>query len=326
MTETYTNSSLTTFRRCPREYELRYVQRLELDTDHVSEPLSVGHTWHRAFDAMHKAGNDINAGFSAISDHAPSHIWGVKLERLFAAYHWYWKDQPLELEETEVTFKVRDGIGNVYEGQRDGIMRDSAGRKIVLERKTTGDDISDGSSYWDRLRLDVQVGLYSLSLAPELPSGILYDVVRKPTINPKRITKADGLRLRRDLGEQGQCNYFQELFTADEMGQALEEMRESPGMYGARLTADIGDRPEFYFSRRPVDRTRRDFEELLADLEAQVDSLENAHEVGFHRNPDSCNAFGRCAFFSLCSSNDNPSHSDLPDGYRRREHTHPELQ
>lgn len=172
----------------------------------------------------------------------------------------------------------------------------------------------------------MQVGLYSIALDRPV-DFILYDVTRKPTIAPKRILKADATRMRGDLVKHGAAEYYREIFERNEVEFALHEGQETVGMYGARLTADIGDRPEYYFARREVHRTHDDYAALLSDVSAQLEllSLAEAHE-SFPRNPDSCNAFGLCAFFGLCSNNVRPSQGEaVPEGYVRREKLHPEL-
>jgi hypothetical protein len=180
--------------------------------------------------------------------------------------------------------------------------------------------------YWDRLRLNVQVGLYA-SACGFVPDFILYDVVRKPTIAPKNLSKADRARLGKGVETVGWESYFGEKFTAEQLAAPLEEGRESIDLYGARLTADIGNRPDYYFARREVARTQQDYDTLLENLCQQVDVIQHAQENGLmHRNPDSCAVFGRCKFFGLCSNNIRPREGDpVPDGFRRREHLHPEL-
>ena len=200
------------------------------------------------------------------------------------------------------------------------------GRRGVLERKTTGDSLDAESAYWERLRLDVQVGLYSLACGFE-PAFILYDVVRKPTIRPKDLTKKIVARMKAELAEGGTADYYAEAFTAAQLEGALEEGRETLNLYGARLTSDIGDQPSKYFARREVHRTTADYDTLLDNLDAQVQVIRHARAHGLmHRNPDNCNAFGRCKFFGLCSNNIRPREGDpAPVGFHVREHLHPEL-
>lgn len=316
---TYTNTSLATARRCLTEFDLRYVRQLERDGED-REALQVGQAWHRAFHVQHQGGDP----YAAIVKHAPGPLWAEKLRRLFAAYGWYWRDQALAVVEAESTFRVVVN-GVTYEGQRDVVLRADDGRTGVVERKTTGDSVEAESSYWDRLRLDVQVGLYASVTSPP-PSFILYDVVRKPTIQPKGISAKDAARMRGELARTGSATYF-ERFDTEVIERALELGAETVELYGARLTADIGDRPNYYFARREVTRTDGDYRALLDDLDAQVEVLEHARRTGrMHRNPDACNAFGLCDFFALCSRGAHrPPEGKVPEGYRRREHLHPEL-
>ncbi len=175
----YTNTALATARRCLTEYDFRYEQLLESDGAD-SEALQVGSLWHLAHDLKH-TGDRLDA-YVAIEKHAPSLLWAEKLKRLFAAYHWRWHDEEFEVEESEKTFAITiDGVD--YEGQLDGVLRLADGRRGIIERKTTSDSVEDNSALWGKLRMDVQTGLYATACG-FVPSFILYDVVRKPTIDP----------------------------------------------------------------------------------------------------------------------------------------------
>lgn len=318
----FTNSSLACFRRCPREFELRYMQRLERDIDEESEALAVGSCWHDGQETLALKGEA--EAYEQIRRTAPNNVWAEKLCRLLAAHSWYWQGQQVKVVEPEVEFEV-EHEGFVFRGKRDAIVELPDGRRGLLEYKTTSSDVSAESSYWDRLRLDTQVGLYAMAM-DEPPSFILYDVVRKPTINPKKISKAEVDRMRREIQKDGRCRYFEDL-EAWQVEPALAEAFESPLLYGARLTADIGDRPSYYFARREVPRTRDDYERLAEDLVATAALVrDGANGWGLPRNPDSCATFGLCDFFRLCSNNVRPEDGTVPpEGFRRRERLHPEL-
>ena len=320
----YTNSGLKTARSCMRKFELRYVQMLERDDDERSEALAVGSCWHLAHEELARTG-EVDA-YAAIRNHAPNELWSVKLARLLSGYLWYWQDQPLNVIEPEYTFEHEDeATGIVMSGQVDGIV-EFAGRRGIIERKTTSLSLDSESDYWPMLRLDTQVGIYALAVTPR-PEFILYDVVRKPTINPKKIAKKEREAMRA-AGEQGLLvSYFGESFPWDGIGEhVMTEERETPAMYGARLTADIVERPDFYFARREIHRTEDDFAALRGDIVDQVELIEAAEpERNYPRNPDACLNFGRCDFYSLCANNARPERGTIPDGFRQREHLHPEL-
>jgi len=324
----YTNSSLAAARRCLRYYDWRYLRRLELDSDEEREALAVGGCWHEAFDAQARTGT-VAGAYSAIEATAPSELWSVKLSRLYAAHAWHWSAQPLTMVETEWEFDV-DFRGRRLRGKVDGMIKHEDGRVGVIERKTTSDSVEAESLYWDRLRMDVQVGMYGLAASHKLgryPDFVIYDVVRKPTISPKNLSAAEVKRMRGELSSSGCATYFGESFRGVDVESALSESRESSALYGARLTADIGDRPGHYFARREVPRLTSDYETLQAQLIDQINLLEYAEDNAMlHRNPDACSLFGKCDFFGLCERNLTPGLVKLPpDGYRVRDRLHAEL-
>lgn len=344
MIDSYTNSSMTAFRRCTREFDLRYRHRLER-SDGEREVLAVGSAWHAALEAATRAGDQM-AGYEAINRHAPGALWREKLARMLSCYFWYYQERPLDIVEPEREFSYVDAAGHTRRGKMDGVIRlDSklvayyeVPPESVLEYKTTSEDIEGASDYWGELRMGTQVTFYGLAheqATGRRPESTLYDVVRKPTIRPKAVTKKDLARLRAEVGESGAGLYFNEKFDSDEVEAAAHDGKETLRMYGARLTADIGDRPERYFQRRVISRTRKDHEDGEADTAstiAAMASLDSAHPMGgdgpaagFPRNPNACKTYGTCDFFGLCSVGEYPSCGTAPSGFQIREQLHPEL-
>ena len=245
----YTNTALATARRCLTEFDLRYLQRLDRENE-SREALDVGTTWHKAFERMEQGALDAGVpssechalGYAAINAHAPSPLWAEKLRRLFAAYHWYWQSQPFEFVDVESSFEVELN-GKTYRGQRDGRIRID-GQVGLLERKTTGSSISDGASWWDVLPMGVQVGLYALSCG-ERPAFILFDVVRKPTINPKGLTKKILERFAEEVKEQGFATYYGERVEPEavELAAVRQGVDEAvdQGAVGRKLVGEARD-------------------------------------------------------------------------------------
>lgn len=336
--KSYTHSCLSCFRRCPREFDLRYQMQLERVGDD-RETLAVGTCWHKAHDAASKSGADA-AAYAVITAQAPGELWAEKLRRLFAAYRWRWSNHELKMLKSEQQFEYVDAEGRTRRGQIDGLIEVS-GQVGNLERKTSGEDIDDGSSFWQRQRMGPQVSFYGnafKALTGTPPAFTLYDVVRKPTIRPKTLVKADMTRLRAELTKDGTATYFGEKFGAEEIEIALGEGRETSALYGARLTADIGDRPDFYFARKVIPRTTLDLQLAERDTVQTIDAIESLsrrQEIEasiaipqlpiFPRNPDSCDVFGVCDFFALCSNGEYPQPNTIPSGFARRGVLHPEL-
>lgn len=322
----YTNSSLSCARSCLRKYELRYERRLSLALPEESEALSVGRTWHDALSVAAPGDEEsVARAYEAIQRSAPSDEWREKLRQLFALHRWYYEsDDSVRVVEAERQFEV-EFRGETYRGSVDAVVELADGRRGILEYKTTSDSIDCESSYWDRLRLDAQVGIYALAMS-ERPEFVLYDVVRKPTIRPRKLTKAEVASLEVDLAKHGRANYQGLVFSAEVVEEALTDGRESLPLYGARLRQDVVSRPDFYFARRPVYRAEDDFDALLDDLQEQVNVLRYCREsLSWPRNPSACHAMGTCEFWSLCSNNRRVDPGEVPDRYQIREHLHPEL-
>lgn len=322
---TYTNSALACARECLRKYRLRYDLRLELDRDSDHEALTVGTAWHLALELQRDPSR-----FDRVREAAPSELWGEKLVTLAVAYDWYWGTE-LEMLAAEVEFHTElNGIP--LRGKIDGIVRMPDGRVGLIEHKTTSADLA--GDYWQRLRMDTQVGIYSLACRglDYFPSGspdfIIYDVVRKPTIRPKAIPKAEMSRLLEAAETKGVVTYAgHEVGMMPEEVEALEG-RESSQLFGLRLLGDITEQPEKYFGRREVHRTSDDYAHLLNDIAAQVEilrALKGRPTSAYPRNPDACNRYSTCDFWSLCSANQQPKEGEAPDGYRSRDNAHPEL-
>lgn len=326
--QTYTNSSLTTHRRCARLFALRYGLRMS-PVNEGREALDVGSAWHDAHDAAAKGLDP----YGAIDAKAPSSLWAHKLKRLFAAHGWYWREQRLDvvMSEWEFAFGLRSRSGRkaTIRGKVDAIVRSEDGRFGILEYKTTSDAVDDESGYWRRLAINSQVGIYGLAFAAcdlgkqgiGMPSFIFYDATKKPTISPKKISAAD---LKRLASER---TYFGEEVSDEQLEAAQLSGVETELMYAARLTSDIGDRPSYYFGRREVSITREGFRALEQDIMDQVEMIDFGFSANMHpRNPDECSTFGTCDFLGLCSQHQFPQTGHaVPTGFEVRERLHPEL-
>ena len=351
MTDTYTNSRLSTARDCGYKEAYRYDLRLEVDTEDEAETLAVGTFWHDLHDRQ-DSGLD---PFDGMYERAPSELWAVKMSRLFVAYQQFWSqsddgyeivpEQDFRMEVPTPADAVAElGDKIIIEGMLDARMtrRDDAGEVLevgLMERKTTSLDISDDSDYWDRLPLDTQTSTYEMAMNSR---GIdldfvIYDVVRKPTINPKNLLKKDLERMRAEA-ENGAVTYCGETFAFDlyeSVPHALEEGRECAQLYGARLAQDIAERPSRYFARRTVVHSPEDLELTRAQIFNQIRTMAIQKREGIlFRNPAACHriGLGKCPYFGLCTNGQTPTtverdmHSGLvPPGFVVREKLHPEL-
>ena len=207
---------------------------------------------------------------------------------------------------------------------RDNLVR-------VVEHKTASEDVSPGSDYWKRLRMDGQVSVYfegatSLGYAA---AACLYDVLAKPALRPGNVPLVDpdgvkivhdaaGVRVRTKDGKK-----FRQ--TGDtELGYVLQTRPETPEEFRDRLASAVAESPDRYFSRGDVVRLDGEMNEALFDIwQLGLELREGYVAKRFPRNPDACVRFGRtCSFWSVCTGE---ASLDDPTRFTRLTSVHPEL-
>lgn len=134
----------------------------------------------------------------------------------------------------------------------------------LVEYKTASQINSD---YFYRLDLDEQISLYMYAAKRALkinPVGIIYRVIRKPSIRPKK--------------------------------------NESINQYCYRLERDYIERNDFYFFEGRFyrdDTAVKDFERELWEFTKQ--KLYDTHHNIHYKNPSRCLDYGVCEYFPLCT-------------------------
>lgn len=222
----------------------------------------------------------------------------VDVEREFAF--------PLLNPETEGTSRSFSEAGKM-----DALLRRrSDGKLIVLEHKTTSDDVAPESNYWDRLRMDTQVSKYFLGAMQtgQDVGGVIYDVMGKPGQRQSQIPMRDeagskivldvnGNRVRTKDGKK-----WRE--TGDtEAGYVVQARPETPGEFEARILEVLRENPFGFYAQKEISRLDSDILEYMSDawqLSQQI--LYFRKQALWPRNPNACTAFNRtCEFFDLCS-------------------------
>jgi hypothetical protein len=224
----------------------------------------------------------------------------VTLRCLYEGYKARWEAEDAERYErvgAEFGFEVplmnpeTGGVSKTWKlaGKIDAIAKDrTTGRHIIVEHKTTSQDIGPGSDYWKKLPIDGQVSGYYVgaqSIGYEV-DVCLYDVIRKPTIRPYKATPEENRKYTKDGTLYAGQHEFDE---------SLDEWKE-------RLMADIAERPDYYFARVEVVRMESDLAEYLYDMWAVGREIADAERTGrFSRNPNACSVFGSCEYFDVCT-------------------------
>ena len=108
------------------------------------------------------------------------------LERaLVDGYRARWKQSPLNETAQGVWFEVEAKPGVTIVGELDAIGVDDNGDEFIIERKTSGEDISAKSMFWHRfLKLDPQVSTYLM--ARPTAKYVLVDAMKKSALRGKK--------------------------------------------------------------------------------------------------------------------------------------------
>jgi len=259
-------------------------------------------------------------------------------------------------EEVRFSIPIRNpvtgrALPNVtMDGMIDKLVRSPNGLYYVDEHKSTSKALDSDSTYWKHLTLDTQTRLYPyaaqvLQLAGDLEQygikatdplicGVRYDAWHKPQIKPKKLTQADSKKFV-ETGEY-MGNKFE--FLAEEVdgvwpgkgtvnGEPAEiepgakegtfTIRETPDMYGARLLADISERPEFYFARKEITRTEADLKKFEQEVYNMYHTIKfMAKNDAWWKNEQQCEATFRCQNIDICYNNVDLSDGHVPDGFK----------
>ncbi len=299
-----TQSSLTTFRRCPREYHFAY--RLNRKSFGTTAALTFGLMWHAGLEAWWAnadqrfvyASNEM--ALFAI-EHLVDEYELVKAQCLMAGYTARWGDEPYETIAVEKNFAVPIIIPGSrapsYElrGSIDAIVLERRSLHNV-ESKTTSSDISIGSDYWRRvIALDAQVSTYS-DASKQMGFDIrdtIYDVTRKPELVPLKATPEESKKYTKPTKSEPVPRLYSN----------QRETDETPDEYRTRLTEDIIARPDWYFARQTIVRLDHDDAEHAKDVTGTAQMIRHAEAFDlWPRSPNACERFRQlCSFFPVCS-------------------------
>lgn len=193
-----THSMMKTFRRCPKQFEYKYLQRLKPKV--LGRPLRFGSWFHALLEADYK-NQDVEAvhrhwtnKFSQLFDEEkvdlgdlPRDVW-----RAYLSYKWHYKNDPWIVHEVEFTLEVELPDGSMYRCRLDMLVENQYGLWIV-DHKTHKS--LPNTTY--RI-LDAQSALYIwAALKNKIPvQGHIWNyMISKPPTIPKVVDK--GRRLSR---------------------------------------------------------------------------------------------------------------------------------
>jgi len=332
----YTSSRLRVLRQCLRLHYYRYTLGIQLPSSDAAMFGTVGHTaleaWYRAWQ-LGALDDRLTAAIGAVRASDLSPYDQARLGALVTAYHLRWKDEPWDIIAIEVEFRY-ELDGYLIGGKIDAIIRDQRNGEVwIVEHKTTRQDASVGSVYWDRLSIDTQVSIYvdgATMLGHEI-AGCIYDVLQRPRHEPKLATpeadrkyttgkgcKVCGGNLQGKQGA-GALPSGTACAVCKGTGWRLDEDRnpEMPRLYAAQRDADetldafaervieeIAAEPDAFLIRGVVVRLEDELPKMRNDLLDAIRLERAAAAFDVHpRNPDACAKFGTlCPMFDACAS------------------------
>lgn len=326
-----TNSRMRSFQACARAHQYRYNEGYRSLA--ASEALEFGTVMHAGLEAWWKwhmnglgGGVALSAALVAISSAASradtfDEAIRCKADVMMLGYDARWSAsmEDYEVLAIERSFDTsllkatgRKARGVRLAGKLDALARRrSDGAILIVEHKTSGADLSPGSTYWNRLRTDSQISAYfdgaaSLKVGPI--AGVLYDVLGKVSQRPLKATPTE----LRKYTQAGRLYANQR-----ENDEAIEEFR-------ARIAEAIASDPESYFQRQEVVRLDGEITAARADMHEVAQLIQITGRKGIApRTVAACHSYGReCEFLEICEGRGS---LDDETKFRKLVDIHPEL-
>lgn len=320
-----TNSELRAYRKCPKYHDIAYKQRIR--PVEQSYALRFGTLVHTGLEAYWKASTfKLSAAFAVMRQHESDEFELIKAEELLRGYSIRWADDGWKavtsakgapMVEHEFSVELAHPMtGEVFPARIGGkldALAEKDGRVYVVEHKTSSEDITPGSAYWQRLTLDSQVSTY-IKAVKDLGyvdlSGVLYDVLRRPDMEPKKATPEASRKYTKATKTKPSRLYANQ-----------REHDETPDEYRARLREDIASDPDSYYQRGTVVRTESEEREAAWDLWTWSEAIMRGGYAP--RNVEACKTvYGACSYIGVCSGTES---LDNTLKFRRAETAHEEL-
>ncbi len=187
----------------------------------------------------------------------------------------------------------------------------------IVEHKTSGADLSPGSTYWSKLKMDSQVSAYfdgAASLKVGEIAGCVYDVLGKLAQRPHKATPVELRKYTQPTKKEPVSRLYANQRENDE---TIEEFR-------LRLAAEITSDPESYYQRQDVVRLGAEIEASRRDTFETAQLIQLTGRKGIApRNVEQCHAYGReCEYLAVCAG---MGSLDDETKFRKLTDVHPEL-
>jgi hypothetical protein len=332
-----TTSRLKAYRACARLHFYQYVENVRPIVD--GEARSFGSLIHAGLELWWMATDArLDAALDALERHhrdaieagaEPDEYRLAKARALLTGYDVRWRGEDLTAIAVEQEFRApltnpeTNARSRTFDigGKIDAIARTGDGRTLIVEHKTSTEDITPGSRYWRQLRMDGQISMYydgAAALGYDV-EGCIYDVLKTPQQKPYKATPEAARRYTTKASRLKDGT----LRPAGSLHAGQRDRDETVDEYGGRIMAAIAAAPDDYYQRGNVDRLDDEMREHHWDTWQHARSLRDALRTGVYpRNPDACDRYHRlCDFFEVCTGG---AAIDDPTKFTRGD-AHPEL-
>lgn len=371
MRELLTPSRIRSYRGCNQKHRWKYEEWLE--PVRKDEAARFGSLMHSGLERWWTPGVTGSARLLAakkgLADFAAAHPCQpfelAAAEVMLECYDARWRDEPIEPVLVEQEYRVR--LINPETG-RPSATFDRGGKidvlaidhrfedhpLILVEHKNTNLDISPGSDYWKRLRLDAQVSEYMVggsSLGHGGVRGCLYDVLARPMWKPRlatpegkrTFTKGKPCKKHATQVLCANCDgsgwvepprlYKGQRDRDETMDEFRDRLFEAIARPAPTVTEDVeeeaeargdGYAPKVWFVRDMVHRIGNEAEMANRDAWATSQQILLSKRLdSWPRNDQNCSAYNRtCEYFDLCCGLASP---DDITKFTRRTSAHAEL-
>lgn len=327
---------MTKWLTCQRSYYYRYI--CGITKTRVGDALRFGTAWHKAMEMRAKKHGFDECYAAAITGTEIEEYTAAMMYGMLKAYFEMYDDSSFALQpEEEFALPIKGARRFISAGKLDGIGYDVNSDLTIFEHKTTSDSVEPQSSYWERLRWNIQMLHYIWACITLIgkPARVIYDVVKKPVIKAKMIPQLDndGLKIVVSKTTGARCykrdgQPYQSSGTDMELAQRME----TPEEYARRVYEDIKSRPEFYFARREMSVLDDDvlsFESARLSIVRAIMAAEKlSKRMGVEAYPRNCATWTcrTCDYSMFCMSNVIANPDCLPEGYElKRAHIELEI-
>lgn len=295
MSELYTASRLRVWRQCHRAHYFRYALGAVTPSGPAQQWGTYAHGalehWYRAW-MLGFAGRDGKPDLRLVdaleyidSIEDISEVDRTRLRVVIVAYDTRWGSEDWDVLAVEQQFRYFLGDIEIG-GKLDALIKErSTGRVLVVEHKTSTQDTSPGSVYWERLTLDEQISIYIDGAAFGLDhdvQGCVYDVLKRPQHELKLATPEEARKYTLGKGcakcggsAGGKKGIVQGSGHYDVVFASEVKRNECDGCKGTGWKLDDEGQPQaprLHANQRSEDETLEAYEErLVAEISERVD-------------------------------------------------------